>query len=87
MKGYRVWAEIDLEALRHNVKIIRNKVGPDTRILAVVKADAYGHGAVPVAWTALDAGCDMLGVGDSAEALQLREAGLPGPILILGALI
>lgn len=87
MKGYRVWAEIDLSALRHNLSVIRQAVGPRVRILAVLKADAYGHGAVPCAWTALDAGCEMLGVGDSAEALQLREAGLPAPILILGAIL
>ncbi len=87
MKGYRVWAEIDLAALRHNLHVIRRAAGPRTRILGVVKADAYGHGALPVAWTALDAGCEILGVGDSNEAIQLREAGIPGPILILGAIV
>jgi alanine racemase len=87
MKGYRVWAEIDLAALRHNLQVIRRAAGPRTRVLGVVKADAYGHGALPVAWTALDAGCEMLGVGDSGEALQLREAGIPGPLLILGAIV
>ena len=87
MKGYRVWAEIDLAALRHNVGVVREAVGPRTRIMAVVKADAYGHGALPVAWTALDAGCDMLGVGDSGEAIELREGGMARPILILGAIV
>jgi len=87
MKGYRVWAEIDLAALRHNVSVVRRTVGLHTRILAVLKADAYGHGAVPVAWTALDAGCEMIGVGDSTEALALRESGIAGPILILGAIV
>jgi alanine racemase len=87
MKGYRAWAEIDLAALRRNVAAVRRAVGPHTRILAVLKADAYGHGAVPVAWTALDAGCEMIGVGDSTEALQLREAGIAGPLLILGAIV
>lgn len=87
MRGYRVWAEIDLAALRHNIAVIRRALDARTRILAVAKADAYGHGALPVAWTALEAGCAMIGVGDSGEALQLREGGIPGPILILGAIV
>ncbi|HEU4339818.1 MAG TPA: alanine racemase [Planctomycetota bacterium] len=87
MRGHRVWAEIDLPALRRNIATVRREVGPTPRIMAVVKADAYGHGAVPVAWHALKSGCDALGVGDSAEALQLRESGITGPILILGAII
>jgi len=87
MRGHRVWAEIDLPALRRNIATVRREVGPLPRIMAVVKADAYGHGAVPVAWHALKSGCDALGVGDSAEALQLRESGITGPILILGAII
>jgi alanine racemase len=87
MRGYRVWAEIDLAALRHNIAVIRRALDPRTRMMAVVKADAYGHGALPIAWTALDAGCEMLGVGDSGEALHLREGGIPGPILILGAIV
>jgi alanine racemase len=87
MRGYRVWAEIDLSALRHNITVVRRAVGPRTKILAVVKADAYGHGAPPVAWTAANAGCEMIGVGDSTEALELREAGIPGDLLILGAIV
>ncbi|HVR85858.1 MAG TPA: alanine racemase, partial [Planctomycetota bacterium] len=87
MRGYRVWAEIDLAALRHNIATVRRALEPRTRILAVAKADAYGHGALPVAWTALDAGCTMIGVGDSGEAVQLREGGITGPILILGAVV
>ena len=87
MRGYRVWAEIDLAALRHNIAVVRRALEPRTRILAVAKADAYGHGALPVAWTALEAGCAMVGVGDSGEAIQLREGGISGPILILGAIV
>lgn len=87
MRGCRVWSEIDLSAIRNNVEVVRRHVRPGTRIMAVVKADAYGHGAVPVAWTALEAGASSLGVGDSSEALQLRENGITGPILILGAII
>ena len=87
MRGHRVWAEIDLPALRRNIATVRREVGPSPRIMAVVKADAYGHGAVPVAWHALKSGCDALGVGDSTEALELRDSGITGPILILGAII
>jgi len=86
--GHRVWAEIDLGALRRNMAKIVQRTGPGTRVLAVVKADAYGHGAVPVA-RAL-AGRDGLwgfGVGDSQEALELRAAGITQPILILGTII
>jgi alanine racemase len=87
MRGYRVWAEIDLAALRHNLGVVRRALEPRTKIMAVAKADAYGHGALPVAWTALESGCSMVGVGDSGEALHLREGGISGPILILGAIV
>ena len=87
MRGYRVWAEIDLAALRHNIGLIRRQLEPRTKIMAVAKADAYGHGALPIAWTALESGCAMIGVGDSSEAVQLREGGISGPILILGAVV
>lgn len=87
MRGNRVWAEVDLSAVRHNVSVLRHHLRLDTRILAVVKADAYGHGAVPFAWTALEAGASTLGVGDSGEALELREGGITAPILILGAIL
>ncbi len=87
MKGHRIWAEINLRALRHNISVVRRAIGPHPKIMAVVKADAYGHGAIPVAWTAREAGCSVLGVGDSGEAIRLRECGLPGSLLILGAII
>ncbi|MBI3268258.1 MAG: alanine racemase [Planctomycetes bacterium] len=87
MKKYRVWAEVDLKAVEENLRLVKNEVGPEVRILVVVKADAYGHGAVPVAKTALESGASMVGVGDSTEALELRHAGIRHPILILGALI
>jgi alanine racemase len=87
MRGYRVWAEIDLAALRHNIGVIRRAIEPRTKIMAGAKADAYGHGALPIAWTALEAVCAMVGVGDSGEAIHLREGGIPGPILILGAIV
>ena len=83
MRGNRVWAEINLSAVRHNVKLLRRHLAEETRLLAVVKADGYGHGALPFAWTAVEAGAEMLGVGDSNEAIELREGGITHPILIL----
>lgn len=87
MRGYRVWAEIDLAAFRHNVEYVSATVGPHTRLMAVIKADAYGHGAIPIAYQAMQSGCAMLGVGDSSEAIELRQSGIAAPIVILGAII
>ncbi len=86
MRGNRVWAEINLSAVRHNVALLREHLAEETKLLAVVKADAYGHGALPFAWTAVESGAAMLGVGDSNEAIELREGGITHPILILGAI-
>jgi alanine racemase len=86
--GHRVWAEIDTAALRRNMARIVDRIGPDTQVLAVVKADAYGHGAVPVARAlAGEPGLWGFGVGDSNEALELRAGGTELPILILGTII
>ena len=79
-----VWVEIDLGAIAHNVKEIRKITAPNTKICAVVKADAYGHGAVAVARTVLQAGADRLAVAIMSEALELRRAGFRVPILVLG---
>ena len=79
-----IWAEIDLDAIGDNVRAIRNAVGMQPHIMAVVKANAYGHGAVAVAWASLQAGATWLGVARLEEAIELREAGLTAPILILG---
>ena len=76
------WVEVDLDAIRHNVRHIREVVGP-ARFCAVVKADGYGHGDVPVATAALDAGADWLAVATVTEGLRLREAGIEAPILLL----
>jgi alanine racemase len=87
-KGHRVWAEVDLGALRRNMAAVVARVQPGTRVLAVVKADAYGHGAVPVARALQDEpGVWGFGVGDSQEALELHVAGISAPILILGTII
>lgn len=87
MRGHRCWAEIDVGAIRHNLQIVRDHVGKHVQVLAVVKADAYGHGAVPIAYQAIESGCAMLGVGDSSEALELRQSGITARTLILGAII
>ncbi|QLE57754.1 alanine racemase [Nostoc sp. TCL26-01] len=81
----RAWVEIDLEALSHNVRQLKQFLSPRTQLMAVVKADAYGHGAVTVAQTALQSGASWLGVATVPEGIQLREGGIKAPILILGA--
>lgn len=81
----RAWVEIDLAALSHNVQQLVGLLSPNTELMAVVKADAYGHGAVTVAQTALKSGANWLGVATVPEGIQLREAGIQAPILILGA--
>lgn len=77
------WVEIDLSAIRHNVGEYRRRLGAGTRLMAVVKADAYGHGAVRVAKTALNSGAEYLGVATVNEAIALREALVNAPILVL----
>lgn len=79
----RCWAEIDLEALRHNVMAVRTQVGPGVRIMGVVKANAYGHGVGPVART-LAAHVEMFGVANVTEAEELRNHVTDTPIFILG---
>jgi alanine racemase len=86
MLNPRVWATIDLDKVAANLGVVRRHVGPNVDIMAVVKADAYGHGAVEVARAALKAGATRLGVGDSGEALELRDAGVMAPILVLGGI-
>ncbi|MBQ3093530.1 MAG: alanine racemase [Clostridia bacterium] len=78
----RTWAEIDLDRLQQNMKTIKHAVG-DSRVMAVVKADAYGHGAVMAARALAEAGADWLAVSNLDEAMQLRSAGLTLPMLIL----
>ena len=79
-----VWAEIDLSAITHNVREIKKSLRPGVKFCAVVKADAYGHGAVAVARTVLSAGADRLAVAILGEAIELREAGFLAPIQVLG---
>lgn len=77
-----VWAEVDLGALRRNVAALQAAAAP-AALCAVVKADAYGHGAVPVARAALEAGAAWLAVALVEEAIELRHAGIDAPILLL----
>ena len=77
------WAEIDLGAISRNVATLKGLTKPGTLFMAVVKADGYGHGAVPVANAALAAGADRLGVATIAEALELRAAGIAAPLQLL----
>lgn len=84
MPNRAVWAQVDLSAIEHNMKEIRDKVRGNAKVCAVVKADGYGHGAVAVAKAAVKAGADYLAVAMLSEALELRSAGLKEAILILG---
>ena len=80
----RTWAEISLPNIRHNYEAIRAGLPAGCRFLGVVKADAYGHGAVAVSRLLQEAGADYLAVSCLDEALELRENGISMPILILG---
>jgi len=77
------WAEIDLDALRHNVRALQGVLAPPARLCVVVKANAYGHGAVEVARAAADAGAWGFGVATVDEAEELRRAGLRDPVILL----
>lgn len=82
---YRVQARVDLNAIRHNLLEVRKKLNPDTKLMVIIKADAYGHGAVPLAKAIGDSGrIDAYGVAIIEEAVELRKAGITKPILILG---
>ena len=81
----RTWAEVDLDAIAHNIKEIRKITNPSAQIMAVVKADAYGHGFLEVTRTLLENGADRLAVAVLQEGKQLRSRGVTVPILILGA--
>lgn len=80
---YRVQADINLDAICNNIKNAKNKLKKGTKIMAIIKADAYGHGAVPVA-KALDTLVDAYGIAIIEEGIELRNAGVTKPILILG---
>lgn len=81
----RAWVEIDYGALAHNVRQFKSLLSPQTELMAVVKADAYGHGACGVSQTVLEAGASWLAVATVPEGIELRQTGIKAPILILGA--
>lgn len=79
-----VWAEVNLDNLAHNIKQVRNNTNKDSLIMAVVKANGYGHGAVDIARTFLENGADRLAVAILSEAVELRKADITESILVLG---
>src|ERR1700729_2811329 len=83
VQGRPVWAEISLQAILKNLKVIRRHIGPKPQILAVVKSNAYGLGAVPIAKALQKAGVKWFGVTCGNEGVELREAGIRKRILIL----
>ena len=80
---YRVKAEINLDAIAKNAEQIKDRLRPDVKLAAVIKADGYGHGAVPVAETVYEL-ADWFAVSNIEEALELRASGIDKPILTLG---
>lgn len=79
------WVEVNLDCIEHNILELKKYLNKDAKLFAVVKADAYGHGAVMIAPVLLASGVDFLGVSSIDEGLQLREAEIKAPILVLGA--
>lgn len=85
LQSYRdTWAEVSIAAIKHNAFQFKKYIGSSVNLMAVVKADGYGHGAAPVARAAVNAGADYLAVAILDEAIELREAGITQPILVLG---
>src|SRR5712692_2331051 len=82
--GRPTWAEIDLDALASNLRVIRQHLGHDVKVMAAVKANAYGHGAVECARRLAAEGVDWFGVALPEEGRELRRAGITKPILCLG---
>jgi len=84
LEGVVTWAEIELDAVADNLRALQCHVGQAVEIIAVVKANAYGHGAVPVARVALESGAARLAVHRATEGVELRQAGIQAPILVMG---
>lgn len=80
----RTWAEVSLDNLEHNYRAIKNHIPEGCRFLGVMKADAYGHGAVPLSHALCELGAEYLAVSNIEEAIQLRRGGVRAPMLILG---
>ena len=86
LQQQRAWVTIDYQTLINNVQTLKNFLNSNTLLMAVVKADAYGHGVVKVAQTILNAGGDCLAIATLNEGIELRQAGITAPIMILGAI-
>lgn len=86
-RPYRCWVEIDLAALERNLQLLRDALPRYLRLIAVVKADAYGHGLAPTAARLMRAGADLFAVANVEEAARVREIGGSWPVLVLGALL
>lgn len=82
-----VWAEVNLDNIVYNLEQVRKRVSAETLIMAVVKADAYGHGVIPVARRVVEAGADRLAVALPEEGVELREAGFTLPVQVLGEIL
>jgi alanine racemase len=88
MRFYRpTWAEVSLANIAHNFKQVKKHLRPETKVMVTVKADAYGHGLVPVSKKLASCGVDHLGVASIDEGIRLRKAGIRIPILILGMIL
>ena len=84
MESPIIWAEIDLNAIAHNVRELRRVINKKVRLMVAVKANAYGHGIIEVAGQALKNGADALGVARVSEGIRLRKAGIDAPVLVFG---
>ena len=81
---YKTWVEINKKALQNNIYQVKKLIGPRVKLMAVVKANAYGHGLIEVAKIAVNSGADWIGVDSIDEGIRLRKAGINTPVLILG---
>ncbi len=84
-QNHRAWVEVDLSAIKHNIHQLKSLLTSPTELMAIVKADAYGHGAIDVSQIAIASGAAWLGVATIPEGIQLRRAGITAPIVVLGA--
>ena len=87
LEGYERWIEVDLNHLKHNIHMIRSQLKNSTQLMAVVKGNAFGHGADHIAKWAIQYGADCLGVALLSEGIELRRSGINAPIVVLGAFL
>ena len=84
---YRSWVEVDLDNFISNLREIKRLIGPQVDFMQTVKADAYGHGLIPVAKKLISSNVDFLGVASIDEGIELRNAGIKIPVLVLGLIL